>query len=131
MGSNMSELLTCISRRISHVISSKFPGTAQAINAVIRSIEEEPEKIIDINPQLYIRLVNEFSNLHLILIVSFPNENWIYEILAALQGSEDLTRVLLKNRDQIIRYCDEQPVEASSTRINAIEEALMRNASCH
>ncbi|MEM4686283.1 MAG: hypothetical protein QXY67_02165 [Zestosphaera sp.] len=78
-----------------------------------------------------IRLVNEFSNLHLILIVSFPNENWIYEILAALQGSEDLTRVLLKNRDQIIRYCDEQPVEASSTRINAIEEALMRNASCH
>lgn len=128
-GSKMSELLTCISRRISHVLLSKFPGTVQAINAVLRSVKEEPENVIETNPQLYIRLVNEFSNLYLILMISFPNENWIYDIIVALQGNEDLTRILLKNRDQIIRYCVNQLVEASSTRMSTVEEALIRNSS--
>ncbi len=104
----MSELLSCISRRISYVLSSKFPGTTQVINAAIRLIGGEPRNIIEVNPLLYMELLNQLSDLALILAISFPNENWVYEFLNALRGNADLNTVLIKNKSKIMKYCYNQ-----------------------
>lgn len=123
----MSELLTCISKRVSHVLTSKFPGTTQVVNAAIRLIGEEPKNVVETNPQLYMKLLDQLSDLALILVISFPDEDWVYEFLNALRNDVDLLKTLVKNRNKIVKYCNNQTADAVSKRLCSIEEALSEN----
>lgn len=123
----MSELLSCISRRISYVLSSKFPGITQVVNAAIRIVGEEPRNIIEANPLLYIELLDQLSDLTLILTISFPNEDWIYEFLNSLRNNMDLITTLAKNRSKIVKYCDNQTTDATSGKSCPASEILLEN----
>lgn len=102
----MNELLACVSRRVSHVIANKFPGLAQVVNAAIRLTGEDSRDVVEANPQLYMKLLDQLSDLTLILIVSFPGEDWVYELLKALRNDVDLIETLAKNRNEIVKYCN-------------------------
>ena len=114
----MSELLSCISRRISYVLVDKFPGIAQVVEIAARLIGGESKNVAVENPLLFMELLDQLSNLELILVVSFPKESWIYEFLNALRGDADLTAVLNKYKNQIMKYCDNQYDNIASKKLD-------------
>ncbi len=121
-GINVSELLSCISRRISYVLVDKFPGTAQIVRVAARLTGEDSKNVAAENPLFYMELLDQLSDLTLILVVSFPKESWVYEFLNALRGNADLTAVLNKYRNKITKYCDNQYVNITSKKLDVAEE---------
>jgi hypothetical protein len=118
----VSELLSCISRRISYVLLDKFPGTAQVVRVAVGLTGEESKNVAVENPLLYMELLDQLSDLTLILVVSFPKESWVYEFLKALRGNADLTAVLNKYRNQITKYCDSQHLNVTDRKLGVVEE---------
>jgi len=118
----VSELLSCISRRISYVLVDKFPGTAQVVRVAARLTGEGSKNVPAENPLLYMELLDQLSDLTLILVVSFPKESWVYEFLNALRGNADLTTVLNKYRNQITKYCDNQYANIMNKKLDVVEE---------
>lgn len=123
----MSELLPCISKRVSYVLSSKFPGVTQVVNAVLRLMGEEPRNIVETNPLLYIEILDQLSDLTLILSVSFHNDDWIYEFLNSLRNRIDIIAILAKNRAKIMKYCSSSSADIISKENCPANEVLLEN----